>query len=195
VTRIVGGECLPIPALSTLGEDPREALITRLRRARLWHVAVRVRTDPEVPALSRIDLGGTDLPLWRIGRARIAPRLAVLPWCFPDSHPVPSIGRVVGRVGPEGARRVSIPAAARALPPPTGSVAVARALLASGTERVVVSAWPLEPGASTGVIGAFYAGLARGDLPAESLFAAQRRASEEGLHPAAWAGFDIWGWS
>jgi CHAT domain-containing protein len=67
--------------------------------------------------------------------------------------------------------------------------------LAAGSRRALVNAWPYEAPASAGLVGAFYAGLARGDVPADALFTAQRRAFDEGLHPAAWAGFSLWGWT
>jgi tetratricopeptide (TPR) repeat protein len=193
VARIVGGEALPIPALSTTDSDPADVLLARLRRARLWHAATRVVGDPELPALSWIDLRGAVLALWRLGRAGVALRLAVLPWSVLEPRPLPVFGRVVGRVGPEGARRARGAAPSPTLRAPAGS-GVARALLAGAAERVLVGAWPTEPGAAASVIGAFYAGLARGDAPADSLFTAQRRAAEEGLHPAAWAGLSLWGW-
>jgi hypothetical protein len=194
VARIVAGEALPIPALSTGAGDAADLLLARLRRARLWHAATRVVTDAELPALSWLDLRGATLALWRLGRAGVALRLAALPWSVPEAPPLPVFGRVVGRVGPEGARRArggpASPAPGR---DPAGG-GVARTLLAGAAERVLVGVWPPEPAAAAGVIGVFYAGLARGDAPADALFAAQRRAADEGLHPAAWAALSLWGW-
>lgn len=193
VARIVHGEWMTTSALG-LGEiDPREALLARLRPARLWHAAVRLHARRDLPAFSHFDLEDRQVPLWWLGRRRLALRLAVFSACESSEPKLPPVGRVVGQVGPLGARPLA--------PVPTSHVAaswdssgVARVLIASGIERVVVNSWPVEDAARAPLLGSFYAGLARGDSPGVALLLAQRKAHEEGLHPALWAGLAAWGW-
>jgi tetratricopeptide (TPR) repeat protein len=167
-----------------------------LAHATLHHWAPAVVVPRSSPALTRMPDGEDGVPVWRLARRGVRPELVVLPRLESEERMPLGVARIVGRVGPEGAHRAGAGAPRRkGAPtfPPAGRLA--RVLLAGGTSRVVVNAWPYEAPASAGLVGAFYAGIARGDEPAEALFTAQRRAFEEGLHPAAWAGFSMWGWA
>ncbi|HKA24776.1 MAG TPA: CHAT domain-containing protein [Candidatus Eisenbacteria bacterium] len=169
-----------------------------LGRATVHHWAPVVLVSRPSAALTRLPDGDASIPIWRLARERIRPQLMVLPRLEAESRMPLEVARIVGRVGPEGAHRAgegSGAAPRKSVPSFPKAGQLARALLAGGAARVVVNAWPYEAPASAGLVGAFYAGLARGDGPAESLFTAQRRAFEEGLHPAAWAGFSMWGWT
>jgi hypothetical protein len=167
-----------------------------LAHARLHHWAPAVVVPRPSAALTRLPDGEDGVPVWRLARRGVRPELVVLPRLESEVRAPLEVARIVGRVGPEGARRAGAGASRRKSAPafPDGG-SLARTLLAGRASRAVVNAWPYEAPASAGLVGAFYAGLARGDEPAEALFTAQRRAFEEGLHPAAWAGFSMWGWS
>ena len=185
VARVLGGSWKAVSASAPL--------LDVLRPARLHHWASTI-VAARPAELSRLPDGETGTPLWRLARAGIHPQLVVVPRIEAEGTSRIEVARIVGRVGPEGARRA--PPADRALPPQAfpDADAFARALLAGGAARALVNGWPFEAPASAGLVGSFYAGLARGDAPAEALFTAQRRAFDEGLHPAAWAGFALWGW-
>ena len=166
-----------------------------LAEAKLHHWAPAIVVPRPSPALTRFPDGEDGVPLWRMARRGVHPELVVLPRLESEERPPLEVARIVGRVGPEGARRAGAGTGRRKTAPAFPDAAqLARTLLAAGASRVVVNAWPYEAPASAGLVGAFYAGLARGDEPAEALFTAQRRAFDEGLHPAAWAGFSMWGW-
>jgi hypothetical protein len=164
-----------------------------LAQAKLHHWAPAVVVPRPSPALTRLPDGEDGIPIWRLARRGVRPELVVLPRLESEERAPLEVARIVGRVGPEGAKRAAV-GRRRIAPSFPAAGQLARTLLAGGAARVVVNAWPYEAPASAGLVGAFYAGLARGDEPAEALFTAQRRAFEEGLHVAAWGGFSIWGW-
>jgi tetratricopeptide (TPR) repeat protein len=185
VARILQGQW------KTLGSSP----LDMLTRAQVLHWAPEVVTSRPAPALTRLPDGDAGIAVWQLARRRVRPELIVLPRLASEERMPLEVARIVGRVGPEGAHRAGAGSPRRqAAPAFPEAERLARALLASGSRRAVVNAWPYEAPASAGLIGAFYAGLARGDDPADALFTAQRRAFDEGLHPAAWAGFSMWGW-
>jgi hypothetical protein len=164
-----------------------------LAGAKLHHWSPAIVVPRPSPALTRLPDGEDGIPVWRLTRQRVRPELVVLPRLESEERAPLEVARIVGRVGPEGARRAAV-GRRKIAPSFPDAASLARTLLAGGAARVVVNAWPYEAPASAGLVGAFYAGLARGDEPAEALFTAQRRAFDEGVHPAAWAGFSIWGW-
>jgi CHAT domain-containing protein len=167
-----------------------------LAQAKLHHWAPEVVVARPSPTLTRLPDGEDGIPVWRLARRGVRPELMVLPRLESEERAPLEVARIVGRVGPEGARRAGAGAPRKKSAPTFPDAGqLARTLLAGGAARVVVNAWPYEAPASAGLVGAFYAGLARGDAPAEALFTAQRRAFEEGLHVAAWGGFSMWGWA
>lgn len=164
-----------------------------LAHAKLHHWSPAVVVPRPSPALARLPDGEDGVPVWRLARRGVRPDLMVLPRLESEERVPLEVARIVGRVGPEGAKRAAIGRRKQA-PSFPDAASLARVLLAGGAARVVVNAWPYEAPASAGLVGAFYAGIARGDTPSEALFTAQRRAFDEGLHVAAWGGFSMWGW-
>jgi hypothetical protein len=192
VVRVLGGEVDATSSLRMDEDGGRSALSQSIKKARLWHVAAPVYTQADHPGFSYIDLGDEPLPFGWLVKEPHSLKTLVLPNCLPEQPVVPALGRVVGLVGPEGAHPLkSPPLVAQARP---AYYEFVRFLLETGTERVVLNTQSSEEVNPSIVSSAFYAGLARGDNPAESLFLAQRNAWSEGLHPVLWSGFSCWGW-
>jgi hypothetical protein len=103
-------------------------------------------------------------------------------------------GEVVGRITPEGSRRLRPEGSTASASIVAPDDAIARLIVGSIAKRAVIDTGEGDSSASSAVLGSLYAGLARGDSPADSLFLAQRKAFDEQLHPAVWAEFTHWGW-
>jgi tetratricopeptide (TPR) repeat protein len=193
VVRILGGEIATASSLHRDERGMRGGWAASLRSAGLWHVAAPVYSHADHPGFSYVDLGDESLPFhWLAGETHSL-RLIVLPKCSREPPAFPALGRVVGLVGPEGARRFRTPPSPKRSEPALYDLA--RFLLDTGVERVVLNEYGGGDEASPSVVtSAFYAGLARGDNPAEALFLAQRNAWGEKLHPVLWSGYSSWGW-
>src|SRR6185369_12290822 len=139
-----------------------------LTRAQVLHWAPEVVVSRPAPALTRLPDGDAGIAIWQLARRRIRPELIVLPRLASEERMPLEVARIVGRVGPEGAHRAGTDVSRRhAAPAFPEAGRLARALLAAGSRRALVNAWPYEAPASAGLVGAFYAGLARGDVPAD----------------------------
>jgi CHAT domain-containing protein len=185
------GDLLPLPGTReeilaiTRGEDVRllgeEATETRLRAAvrarprwRALHLACHGVVDANRPGMSGLALtaGDGDDGLWTALEIFCTPMeadLVVLSACSTG------VGRVVRS---------------------EGVMSLARAALASGLPRVVVSLWPVDDAATRALMVAFYR-LWRdeGQPAAVALSGAQRLCREDPRwrHPRYWAGWVLWG--
>jgi hypothetical protein len=192
VVRLLGGNWLDAIQLRDGVSNSGESLSRHLRGVHLWHLAAPIALDPEQPHASGVPAGDGEIPLWRLTRVRTRLRLMTATARRSEGPTSPPRGTVVGRITPEGPRRVR--RTSSGAPSPADAGALARMLVGSIASRLVLNTGEADSNATAALLGSFYAGLARGDTPAESLFLAQRKAFEEGLHPATWAGFVHWGW-
>lgn len=188
--RVLAGERFARARTPSAGGEGRPSPAALVRSSRLLYLAAPLRYDALRPFLSHIELDGMELdldqPLDRATRLS----LLVLPSLEPEAPDGVAVGHVVGNIGPLGARAYQAP-----VPRPEIAADPTRflaALLRESAERVLAGTEPETSVHPSPVPGAFCAGLARGDTPAEALFLAQRHAWDEGLHPVLWSGFSVW---
>lgn len=77
--------------------------------------------------------------------------------------------------------------------PGEGPLSLARAFFAGGASAVVAARWPLRDDDGARLMGYFYRALSEGQTLAAAMRDARRRAENDGLPPAAWAGVVVLG--